>query len=349
MANYHLPLRLRRLRSSPAVRALVQETRLHPQQFIAPIFISATLSAKREIKSMPGQFQLTLADLPAEIEAIAALGITAVLLFGIPEHKDAVGSSSYSPTGIIQQAIRLIREINKDLLIIADVCFCEYTDHGHCGALQGETLDNDTTLDLLAQQAVSFADAGADWVAPSGMIDGMVTAIRQALDKAGHINTAILSYAVKYSSCFYGPFREAAEGAPQFGDRKTYQMDPANTNEALREVALDIEEGTDLIMVKPALIYLDVILRVKQHFPAVPVCAYQVSGEYSMLKNAAAQGLINEEQAMVESLLAIKRAGADLIISYFAKDIAKWLNSPNRTAVGSRSIAALGNSGVIAS
>jgi porphobilinogen synthase len=323
MTDYNLPLRLRRLRRTPVIRALLQETRLDLQQFIAPLFISEVIAMKREISSMPGQFQLSLDCLAAEIEELTALGINAVLLFGIPAHKDATGSASLSSTGIIQQAIRKIREINKDMLIIGDVCLCEYTDHGHCGALDGEELDNDKTLELLATQAISFADAGADWVAPSGMTDGMVTAIRQALDDAGHFNTAILSYSAKYSSCFYGPFRQAAEGAPKFGDRKTYQMNPANANEALREVALDLEEGADMIMVKPAMNYLDVIFRIKQNYPEVPLCAYQVSGEYSMLKNAAAQGLINEEQAMIESLLAIKRAGADFIISYFAKDFAR--------------------------
>ena len=325
MTTYPFPLRLKRLRRTPTIRALVQETRLHPQQFIAPLFISETLSAKQEIKSMPGQYQLTLDSLPAEIEQLSELGIQAVLLFGLPAHKDAIGSTSLDSTGIIQQAIRTIRKINKDILIIADVCFCEYTDHGHCGALRDEMIDNDKTLDLLGQQALSYAEAGADWVAPSSMTDGMVAAIRQTLDEAGYINTAILSYAVKYSSSFYGPFREAANGAPQFGDRKTYQMDPANSNEALREAALDLDEGADMLMVKPAMNYLDVIYKIKQHYPEVPLCAYQVSGEYSMLKNAASQGLINEEQAMVESLLAIKRAGADLIITYFAKEIASWL------------------------
>ncbi|WED43714.1 porphobilinogen synthase [Legionella cardiaca] len=326
MTNYDLPLRLKRLRQTPAARSMVQETRLHLQQFIAPLFISETLAAKREIKSMPGQFQLSLNCLPEEIEELSNLGIPAVLLFGIPEHKDAQGSASLHDNGIIQQAIRKIRSVNSDMLIVTDVCFCEYTDHGHCGVLKGEQIDNDKTLALLAQQAVSHAQAGADWVAPSSMTDGMVAAIRQALDEAGYIDTAILSYAVKYSSSFYGPFREAAQGAPKFGDRKTYQMNPANANEAYREAAIDLAEGADMLMVKPAMNYLDVIFRIKQQFPEVPLGAYQVSGEYSMLKNAAAQGLINEEQAMVESLLAIQRAGADLIISYFAKDIAKLLN-----------------------
>lgn len=323
---HNIPLRLKRLRRNPNVRAMIRETRLDIQQFIAPLFISETLQNKREITSMPGQFQLTLDCLPAEIASLAALGIPAVLLFGIPAHKDAEGTASLKSTGIIQQAIRKIRSHNPDMIIIADVCLCEYTDHGHCGVLDGEIIDNDATLQRLSEQAVSYADAGADWVAPSSMTDGMVAAIRHALDKAGHQDVAILSYAVKYSSSFYGPFREAALGAPQFGDRKTYQMDPANASEAIREATLDIAEGADMLMVKPAMSYLDIICRVKQHFPEVPLCAYQVSGEYSMLKLAAAQGLINEEQAMLESLIAIKRAGADLIISYFAKDVAKLLS-----------------------
>ncbi len=325
MSHYSIPLRLRRLRRNPKVRSLIQETRLDVQQLIAPLFISETIDEKCEISSMPGQFQHTLESLAEEIDEISALGIPGVLLFGIPSHKDAHGSSSLSSNGIIQRAIREIRRLNPELLIIADVCFCEYTDHGHCGALEGEVLDNDRTLKLLAQQAVSYAEAGADWVAPSGMIDGMVGAIRQALDAHGHEDIAILSYAVKYASAFYGPFRQAAEGAPKFGDRKGYQMDPANGREALREASLDIDEGADILMVKPAMNYLDVIYSVKQHFPEVPLSAYQVSGEYSMLKFAAAQGLLNEEQSMMESLIAIKRAGADFIITYFAKAAAKLL------------------------
>ena len=324
MTTQHLPLRLKRLRQTPAARAMLQETRLYPEHFIAPLFISEMLTTKREISSMPGQFQLPLQDIASEIDELAALGIPAVLLFGLPAHKDAIGSAALKDTGIIQQAIKTIREHNPNMLIITDLCFCEYTSHGHCGVLQGEKIDNDRTLDLLGQQAVSHAKAGADWIAPSSMTDGMVAAIRKALDEAGFQDTAILSYAVKYSSSLYGPFREAALGAPQFGDRKSYQMNPANSNEALREATLDIAEGADLIMVKPAMNYLDIIQKIKQNFPEVPLCAYQVSGEYSMLKNAAANGLINEEQAMIESLLAIKRAGADLIISYFAKDMARW-------------------------
>ena len=322
----NIPLRLKRLRRTPTIRAMLRETRLTIDQFIAPLFISETLENKREISAMPGQFQLTLNCLPAEIASLTALGIPAVLLFGIPAVKDAEGTGSLTDTGIIQQAIRKIRSVNSDIVIIADVCLCEYTDHGHCGVLHGETIHNDATLQRLSEQAVSYAAAGADWIAPSSMTDGMVAAIRQALDKAGYQDVAILSYAVKYSSSFYGPFREAAQGAPQFGDRKTYQMDPANASEAIREAALDIAEGADMLMVKPAMSYLDIIYRVKQRFPEVPLCAYQVSGEYSMIKAAAAQGLINEEQAMLESLIAIKRAGADLIISYFAKDMAKVLS-----------------------
>ena len=322
---HNIPVRLKRLRRTPTVRAMLRETRIEASQFIAPLFISETLADSREIKAMPGQYQLALKDLPQEINTLSALGIPAVLLFGIPDHKDAEGSSSLESTGIIQQAIRSIRQANPNMLIIADVCLCEYTDHGHCGVLHGEGIDNDATLTQLSEQALSYADAGADWIAPSSMTDGMVAAIRQALDSAGHTDVAILSYAVKYSSCFYGPFREAAFGAPQFGDRKSYQMDPANASEALREATLDIAEGADMLMVKPAMSYLDIIYRVKQRFPDVPLCAYQVSGEYSMIKAAAAAGLIDEEQAMLESLIAIKRAGADLIISYFAKDVARLL------------------------
>ncbi len=325
MSHYNIPLRMTRLRSSPMSRSLMKETRLHVQQFIAPLFISEQLTEAKEISAMPGQFQLSLDCLPKEIETLSALGIPAVLLFGIPQHKDALGSESFNKNGIIQQAIKTIRSVNKELLIISDLCFCEYTDHGHCGVLQGECIDNDQTLDLLGKQAISHAEAGADWVAPSGMTDGMVGAIRLALDSAGYQHIPILSYSAKYCSCLYGPFREAAQGAPQFGDRKTYQMDPANSAEALRESGLDLEEGADMIMVKPAGFYLDIIYKLKQHFPEVPLCAYQVSGEYSMIKMAAKHQLINEEQAIIESLTAIKRAGADFIISYFAKDIAQIL------------------------
>lgn len=330
MTEYNIPLRMSRLRSNVMSRALMKETRLHPQQFIAPLFISEELNVPQEIKAMPGQYQLSLDSLPQEIELLSQLGIPAVLLFGIPKHKDACGSESFNDQGIIQQAIRTIRSVNKSILIITDLCFCEYTDHGHCGVLKEQQIDTEKTLDLLAKQAISHAQAGADWVAPSGMTDGMVHTIRQALDQEGYQNIPILSYSAKYCSCLYGPFREAAQGAPQFGDRKSYQMDPANGNEALRETALDLDEGADMIMVKPAGYYLDIIAKMKQNFPEIPLCAYQVSGEYSMIKLAASHQLINEEQAIIESLIAIKRAGADFIISYFAKDIARILNTFNK-------------------
>lgn len=326
MIDLLLPLRLKRLRRTPAIRALVRETHLHPSQLIAPLFIRENISTKQAIASMPGQFQLTLDCLPQEIETLTQRGIQAVLLFGVPAQKDEQGSASWNPEGIVQKAITEIRRINPNLLIIADICFCDYTSHGHCGVLTSEkTVDNDATLVLLSRQAVSMADAGADWVAPSGMTDGMVAAIRQGLDKAGHHDIAILSYSVKYASCMYSPFREATLISPCFSDRKAYQMDPANRNEALREARLDLEEGADVLMVKPAGNYLDVIYQLKTAFPEVPLTAYQVSGEYSMLKAAASQGILNEEQAVMESLLAIKRAGADFIITYFAKDIAPLL------------------------
>jgi porphobilinogen synthase len=326
MSIYHLPLRMRRLRKNMTVRNMMQENWLSKHNLIAPLFINHKLQKKKPISTMPGQFQLSLHDLDQEIEEILRLGIPAVLLFGIPSDKDATGSASLNHTGVIQEAIRRIKQINKDLLVIADVCLCEYTDHGHCGVFEKESLDNDLTLNQLVSQAISFAESGADWVAPSSNTDGMVGAIRQGLDENGFQNVAILSYAVKYSSSFYGPFREAAEGAPKFGDRKTYQMNPANGQEAIREAALDLAEGADILMVKPAMNYLDVIYRIKQKFPDVPLCAYQISGEYSMIKAAAAQGWLHEEEAIFESLLAIKRAGSDLVITYFAKDVARILN-----------------------
>lgn len=323
MQDLNLPLRLKRLRRTPIIRNLMQETRLHVNHFIFPLFISELIADKQQIKTMPGQYQLSLECLPAEIDRLTNLGINAVLLFGIPAEKDPNGLSSLRSDGIIQRAIKTIRKHNPDLLIITDLCFCEYTDHGHCGILKSGHIDNDETLSLLAKQAISHADAGADWVAPSGMTDGMVGAIRKALDLAGYYDVAIMSYAIKYCSSFYNPFREAALGAPRFGDRKAYQMDPANANEAYREALLDIKEGADLIIIKPAMNYLDIIYRIKNAYPEIPICAYQVSGEYSMLKYAASQGLIDEKFAIQETLLAIKRAGADLIISYFAKDLAE--------------------------
>jgi porphobilinogen synthase len=278
---------------------------------------------------MPGHFQLSLDYLPAEIEEIKQLNIPAVILFGLPSKKDPMGSSALDDNGIIQQAIKLIKKIAPELLVITDLCFCEYTDHGHCGVinLDNQTVDNDKTLELLGKQAVSHARAGADIIAPSGMMDGMVKTIRAALDENHFQDIPILSYAVKYASAFYGPFRVAAEGAPQFGDRKTYQMNPANANEALREAALDVAEGADMLMVKPAQNYLDMIYRVKQSFPSLPMCAYQVSGEFAMIKAAGEKNWIDEKAVMMESLLAIKRAGADFIITYFAKEFAQLIIS----------------------
>ncbi|WP_367608235.1 porphobilinogen synthase [Legionella sp. W05-934-2] len=328
MNDIHLPIRLKRLRQSAASRSLLQETYLQPEKLIAPLFIHAGLSQKQAIRSMPEQYQLCLSDLAEEVTTLHHLGIKAVLLFGIPSSKDAQGKSALLANGIIQQAIPIIKQAVPDMLVIADVCFCEYTDHGHCGVLNGEHIDNDKTLALLAEQAVSLAQAGVDWIAPSSMTDGMVAAIRQGLDQAGFIHVSILSYAVKYSSAFYGPFREAAEGAPKFGDRKTYQMNPANSNEAVREALLDVEEGADMLMVKPAQNYLDVIYRIKETLPEIPLCAYQVSGEYSLIMKGAESGLVDLNQAMIESLMAIKRAGADMIITYFAKRFASTFHHP---------------------
>jgi porphobilinogen synthase len=325
-------IRPRRLRQHPNLRKLIRESDISVSDLIQPLFIKAGLTKKKPIASMPGQFQLPLKSLEQEVRKIQQLNIPGVILFGIPEHKDAQGSSAWQDNGIIQQAIQIIKNQSPDLLIMADLCCCEYTDHGHCGVMQQNyrgkiDLANDATLELLTQQAISLAKAGADVIAPSGMVDGMVQAIRVALDSHGFTDIAILSYAVKYASSFYGPFRDAAEGAPQFGDRRSYQMDPANANEALREATLDVAQGTDMLMVKPAGNYLDVIYRIKQAFPQIPLGAYQVSGEYAMIKAAAQNGWLDEQQAMLESLLAIKRAGADFIISYFAMSCAKLLTS----------------------
>lgn len=321
--------RLRRLRKNPAIRALVQETRLAADDLVMPLFIRHGSGIKKPITSMPGQFQFSIDQLESEIREIQACGINSVILFGIPEHKDGTGSDSYSDKGIIQTAIKTIKQLAPELMVIADVCFCEYTDHGHCGVVIEHTgkhdVDNDATLALLEKQALSFAKAGADILAPSGMMDGMVNTIRQALDKAGYHHLPILSYSVKYASFMYGPFRDAAEGTPKFGDRRTHQMDAANSNEALRECALDIAEGADMLMVKPAHTYLDIIRRVKDAYPALPLCAYHVSGEYAMLKAAAANGWIHESGAVLETLTAIRRAGADFIITYYAKEAAAWL------------------------
>ena len=337
--------RPRRLRLNPALRAMVRETHLAPQDFIYPLFVRHGKNIQDEISSMPGQFQWSVDELPAQARSIASLGIPAVILFGIPQEKDPTGLENFSPHGIIQQAIRSIKDAVPELLVVSDVCLCEYTDHGHCGILnnghgasshlpEGYVL-NDPTLDILGQVAASHAQAGADIIAPSGMIDGMVRSIRESLDSQGFEHTPILSYAVKYASAFYGPFREAAEGAPKFGDRKSHQMDPANAREALREAALDVLEGADMLMVKPALPYLDIIHRVREAFPELPTAAYQVSGEYAMLKAAALNGWVDERSTVLESLTSIKRAGATSIVTYYAKEAAEWL-AESHSQAGSR-------------
>lgn len=321
-------IRMQRLRQSPQMRELLRETQLSARDLILPLFIKAGQRIKQPIASMPGHFQLSLDYLSQEIDEIQALNLPGVILFGIPETKDAMGSSACQENNIIVQAIETIKTRAPELLVITDICLCEYTDHGHCGVIhqrKGQwSIDNDATLSLLARQAVNHAKAGADIVAPSGMMDGMVRAIRAGLDEAGFLHTPILSYAVKYASALYGPFREAAESTPGFGDRRGYQMDAANSWEALREASLDVEEGADMLMVKPAGAYLDIIFRIKQAFPSLPLAAYQVSGEYAMIKSAAAQGWLNEQAVAFESLLAIKRAGADFILTYFAKDVVRW-------------------------
>jgi porphobilinogen synthase len=316
--------RLRRLRSNGLLRAAVQETRLHPTDFVYPLFACPGEGIRHEISAMPDNYQMSVDQIVVECREVAALGIPAVILFGLPEAKDPAGSGAYAPDGIVQRAIRAVKQEVKNLLVVADCCMCEYTSHGHCGHVEGGDVDNDKSLELLAKTALSQAQAGADIIAPSDMMDGRVGAIRTILDSNGFTNLPILSYAAKYASVFYGPFREAAESAPQFGDRRSYQMDPANQREAMREIALDIEEGADMIMVKPAMPYLDVIYRAKTEFP-LPVAAYQVSGEYSMIRAAAQNGWLDLDRAMVESLTAIKRAGADLILTYFAKTMSRML------------------------
>ena len=336
LITHHRPLvtRPRRLRATPALRAMIRETELNAQDFIYPLFVRHG-SGRSEIRSMPGVYQLSVEDATREAESAAKSGLNAVILFGIPAEKDPIGLENFADDGIVQQAIRAIKKEIPEMVVVSDVCLCEYTDHGHCGILntgehyhaqlpEGYVL-NDETLDVLAKVAVSHAECGADIVAPSGMIDGMVGAIRNALDTSGYENLPILSYAVKYASSFYGPFREAAEGAPKFGDRKSHQMDPANVREALREAALDVDEGADMLMVKPALAYLDVIRVVKDAFPELPMVAYNVSGEYAMIKAAAANGWVDEAKVTLETLTSIKRAGADIIITYHAKDAANWL------------------------
>ncbi len=318
--------RMRRLRNNENIRSLVRETALSVDDLIYPLFIVGGENIKRPIASMPGVWHFSVDKLAAEINEIVSLGIKAVLLFGLPDYKDSLGSASYQDDGVVQRAIKEIKALAPELLVIGDVCLCEYTDHGHCGYIENNSVDNDKTLQLLAKQAVSFAKAGCDIIAPSDMMDGRIGFIREKLDNNDFTNTIIMSYAAKYSSAFYGPFREAADSAPQFGDRRSYQMDPANRQEALREVKLDIEEGADIIMVKPALAYLDVIKSVKDEFN-FPTAAYNVSGEYSMIKAAGIKGWIDEEKVMMEVLNSIKRAGADMIITYFAKDAARLLKS----------------------
>ena len=328
MSNFPL-IRHRRLRYNPIVRDMVRETILTKNDLIYPLFVVPGTKVRNPIKSMPGVFQLSIDELVKECKEVSDLGIPAIILFGIPEHKDEKGSEAYDPEGIIQRAIRAIKKEVNDLLIITDVCMCEYTSHGHCGLLNGEEILNDETIELLAKESLTHVQAGADMVAPSDMMDGRVAAIRSLLDKNGYTKIPIMSYAAKYASGFYGPFRDAAESTPAFGDRKSHQMDIGNVNEALREVAEDIEEGADIVMVKPAGAYLDVIRKVKDAF-AMPTAAYQVSGEYAMIKAAGANGWIDEERVMVESAIAIKRAGADMFLTYFAKDLAKWINKTSK-------------------
>jgi porphobilinogen synthase len=314
----------RRLRANSAIRDLVRENVLNSNDFIFPIFVVEGKNIKEEISSMKGNYHWSLDRLPEIIKEVEECNIRGVILFGLPNHKDECGSESYKDDGIVQQAIRKIKEISKDLYIITDVCMCQYTSHGHCGILNGNEVDNDKTIDVLGKISLSYAKAGADMVAPSDMMDGRIGYIREVLDENGYENVAIMSYAAKYSSAFYGPFREAAHSAPQFGDRKTYQMDPANSEEALKEIQWDINEGADIIMVKPAMSYLDIIRRAKE-IVNIPICAYSVSGEFAMVKSAAEAGVIDEKSIALEMLLSMKRAGADIIITYYALDAVRWL------------------------
>ncbi|HMG33137.1 MAG TPA: porphobilinogen synthase [Blastocatellia bacterium] len=321
MSLIHRPRRLRRTES---IRAMVRETRLSPDNLVYPLFVCEGEGVRRKIESMPDCFNLSIDELVTEVEAARQDGLRSIILFGLPDEKDGTGSQAYAEDGIVQLAIRAVKRAVKDVTVIADNCLCEYTDHGHCGVLDGDEVLNDPTLDLLARTAVSQAEAGADIIAPSNMMDGFVEAIREALDQSGFEHVPIMSYAVKYASGFYGPFREAAQSAPQFGDRRGYQMDPANAREALKEAALDLEEGADILMVKPALAYLDIIRALHERFD-LPIAAYQVSGEYAMIKAASRLGWVDEERVAMETLIAIKRAGADIILSYYARDIARRL------------------------
>jgi porphobilinogen synthase len=317
--------RPRRLRRSATIRALVRETRLSPDDFVYPLFVCEGEGVRREIGSMPGAFNLSIDELVKEVAAARSVGVRSVILFGVPDKKDAAGTQAYAEDGITQRAIRALKRELADTLVIADNCLCEYTDHGHCGVIEDGEVLNDPTLDLLARTAVSQAEAGADIIAPSNMMDGFVVAIREALDESGFEQIPIMSYAVKYASGFYGPFREAAQSAPQFGDRRGYQMDPANAREAMREAELDYQQGADMLMVKPALPYLDIIRAVRERFD-LPIAAYQVSGEYAMIKAAARLGWIDEERVALESLTSIKRAGADIILTYYARELANRLS-----------------------
>ncbi|HEX6115491.1 MAG TPA: porphobilinogen synthase [Solirubrobacterales bacterium] len=317
--------RLRRMRRTETLRDLVRETELSPAHLVQPLFVVSGSDVREPVESMPGIERFSISELVAEATEIQATGIGAVLLFGIPADKDEAGSGAYDPEGVVQMAVRALKEAHPDLVVITDVCLCEYTAHGHCGFVRDGEVDNDISVELLARTAISHAEAGADAVAPSDMMDGRVGAIRVQLDEEGHSEVPIVAYSAKYASAFYGPFREAAESTPEFGDRRGYQMDPANALEAVREAQLDLEEGADVIMVKPALPYLDVVRRVKDETGA-PVAAYHVSGEYSMLKAAAANGWLDERAAALESLVAIRRAGADMIVTYYAKDAAAWLS-----------------------
>ncbi len=328
MADYPVK-RLRRLRYNSLIRDMVRETELSKNDFIYPLFVVPGNKVKKEVKSMPGVYQMSIDTVVEECKEVRDLGIPAVILFGIPEHKDEKGSEAYDPQGIIQRAIRKIKKEVDNLLVITDVCMCEYTSHGHCGLLKGEEILNDETIELLAKESLTHVQAGADMVAPSDMMDGRVKAIREIFDDNGFQKIPIMSYAAKYSSGYYGPFRDAAESTPAFGDRRSHQMDIANVLEALREVETDIEEGADIIMVKPAGPYLDIIRRVKDKF-GMPTSAYQVSGEYAMIKAAGLNGWIDEERVMIESLTSIKRAGADMFLTYFAKDAARWLDKNRR-------------------
>ncbi|MCH7606823.1 MAG: porphobilinogen synthase [Chloroflexi bacterium] len=317
-------LRLRRLRGQEPLRNMVRETRLSAAEFVYPMFVTHGEGVRDAIEPMPGCFQLSLDQLTEEVGEVASLGIPAVLLFGLPAEKDPVGSEGYDPEGIIQEAIRAIKRTTPGMMVITDVCMCEYTDHGHCGIIENGKVDNDKTLELLARTAVTHAQAGADMIAPSAMMDGQVWAIRQALNDTGYTDLPIMGYAAKYASAFYGPFRVAAGSTPQFGDRRSYQMDPANARMAMREIEADIAEGADIVMVKPAMAYLDVIRRAKDRFD-YPLAAYNVSGEYSMVKAASRQGWVDEKMVTLELLTAIKRAGADIILTYHAKEVAQWL------------------------